>query len=100
MKRGRLLIFKITFLLTFYFCVGINTFSFLSIKTINTELSSCTCNDEICVYLDCDSINEYPIAQSYNPFISHQLFCQIPPHQKSFPIKGYYSSVWQPPKFS
>lgn len=100
MNRGRLMILKIFFLLTFLLCAGINTFSFQTIKTINTEITSCTCSDEVCICLDIDSLKEDQICHSPNTPSIQELYCQIPPFKGAFLIHSFYFTVWQPPKIS
>ena len=71
------MIFKFFFILTFFLCAGINAFSFYSISPIHTEVSSCTCNDEICNCLGIESLNEDQICQSLNTPSINEL-CQTP----------------------
>ncbi|HBE42554.1 MAG TPA: hypothetical protein DDW27_15400 [Bacteroidales bacterium] len=97
MKRGWLLIFKIFFIMTFFFCAGINAFSFYSISPVNTEVSLCTCNDEICICQDIDSLNEDQICHSPDIPPIEEL-CQTPLFKGTFLIQSYYLTVWQPPR--
>jgi hypothetical protein len=97
MKSEWLLIFKIFFILTFFFCSGINAFSFYRISPVNTEVSSSTCNDEIYIYQDIDSLTEDQICQSPDiPLTEEQ--CQTPLFKGTFRIQSYYLTFWHPPR--
>lgn len=99
MKRGCLLIFKVLFTMTFFLGAGINAFSSCSISSVQTEVSSCTCNDENCICPDINSLNDDQICQSlYSP--SDKGFCYIPLFKGTFLTQSFYFTVWQPPKIS
>jgi hypothetical protein len=93
------MILNFFFITVFFLCAGINTFSFYSIRPIHTEVSSWTCNDEICTCLGIDSLNEDQICQSLT-IPSFQEICQTPLCMGIFLIQSFDFTVWQPPKIS
>jgi len=97
MKRGWLLIFKVFIITTFFFCAGINTFSFYSSSPGNIEDSSYTCNAEICKCQDIDFLNEDQICQSPDIFSIEEI-CKTPVFKGTFLIQSYHLTVWQPPR--
>ena len=99
MKREQLLFLKLFFILTFFLCTGINAFSFYSNSLVSTEVSSCTCNDEICTCPVIDCQNEDQICQSLNSLSGKEL-CDTPLFKGTFLITSFYFIFWQPPKIS
>ena len=87
------------FILTFLLSAGINAITYYSISPVHTEVSSCTCNDEICNCQGIESLNEDQICQSLNTHSFNEL-CQIPFFMGTFLSQSFYFTVWQPPKIS
>ena len=98
MKSGRKIVIKFFFILTFFLCAGINTFSFNSKNLIKTEISSCACDDEICIDIDC--LSEDQICQPFNISSSWEHYRQVPIFRETLKTVSFYFTVWQPPKNS
>jgi hypothetical protein len=98
MKSRRNIVFRIVFLLTIFFCVGMNAQSNYSVRLINIEHPVSTNNEEKSFTSDSDCIDEDQIDKSFGIASTDKQMQQIL-NQKSYFIADICSvSVWQPPK--
>jgi hypothetical protein len=100
MKRQRIIVFRIFFLLTVLISFGINTYTHSNIHRNSIELSLVTNDAENNTGLDMDPFDEDQINSSFERSLFNEPNCQIPVTPHHFPILKNSFSIWQPPKIS
>jgi hypothetical protein len=98
MKSRRKIVFRIIFLLTIFFCAGINAQSDYIMRKINIENPAGTNNDEKSFGSDSDSIDEDQIDQSPGIASTDEYIRHILTQQSFCLIHTFSVAVWQPPK--
>lgn len=100
MKIHRKILFRIIFLLTVFFCYGINTYSNYNFHPFSLEFPASTNSIENDLISDYDSFDDDQInfTNEFSTLVENNY--QLVITQNSLLILNSFFSVWQPPKIS